>query len=263
MLTEAFIPDDMELIVDEKLKNKTAIITGASSGIGRAAGMQLARHGATVVLVARREKQLQAVAGEIKAFGGNSIVVVADMSRSEEIDRCLSICRERTGRLDIAVVNAGRGLAGGLLSSDESQWEEMYKLNVLSAARLMRRCGAWMLERGSGDIVVLGSVSGHHISPFSGFYGSSKWALASLAEAFRREVASKGIRVSTIKPGVVESEFQAVAGYDRDNFYKTIEKYGTLLTPEDVADAIAYVVTRPAHVLINDLIIRPIGQDYP
>ncbi len=246
-----------------ELKNKTALITGASSGIGRATGILLARRGAVVVLIARRDKQLQDAAQEIKASGGTAIAITADISRTEEIDRCLAICLEKTGRLDIAVVNAGRGLAGGLLSSDETQWEEMYKLNVLSAARLMRRCGEWMVRHGAGDIVVLGSVSGYHISPFSGFYGSTKWAITALAEAFRREVASRGIRVSTIKPGVVESEFQTVAGYDRDNFYKTIEKYGALLKPEDVADAIAYIVTRPPHVLINDLVIRPAGQDYP
>ncbi len=161
------------------------------------------------------------------------------------------------------MINAGRGLAGGLLSSDESAWQELYELNVLAAARLMRCAGLHMVAAGSGDIVVLGSVSGHHISPFSGFYGSSKWAVASLAEAFRREVASKGVRVSTIKPGVVESEFQMVAGYDRENFYKTIEKYGALLKPEDVAEAIAFIVTRPPYVLINDMVIRPAGQDYP
>lgn len=249
--------------MQSELKNKTALITGASSGIGRAVGVQLARLGATVVLAARRERQLQEVSREIMAGGGTSLVMAADISQTEEIDRCLAFCREKTGRLDIAVINAGRGLAGGLLSSDESQWEEMYKLNVLSAARLMRRCGQWMVQQGSGDIVVLGSVSGHHISPFSGFYGSTKWAIASMAEAFRREVASRGIRVSTIKPGVVESEFQAVAGYDRENFYKSIEKFGTLLQPEDVADAVEYIVTRPPHVHINELVIRPTGQDYP
>jgi NADP-dependent 3-hydroxy acid dehydrogenase YdfG len=150
-----------------------------------------------------------------------------------------------------------------LLSSDESHWDELYELNVLAAARLMRRAAHWMIEQKTGDIVVLGSVSGHNISPFSGFYGSSKWALASLAEALRRELTPHRIRVSTIKPGVVESEFQAVAGYDRENFYNTIARYGSLLQPDDVADAITYMVTRPPHVSINEIVIRPAGQDYP
>jgi NADP-dependent 3-hydroxy acid dehydrogenase YdfG len=247
----------------DELKNKTAFITGASSGIGRAVAVELATRGATVLLVARRKEQLQLAAEEIVRSGGIAIPIAANLASTTEIDRCLTICREKTGRLDIAIVNAGRGLAGGLLTSDESKWDELYDLNVLGAARLMRRCAQWMVEQKAGDIVVLGSVSGHNISPFSGFYGSTKWALASIAEALRRELAPKRIRVSTVKPGVVESEFQAVAGYNRENFYDTISRYGPLLQPQDVADAIAYIVTRPPHVLINELVIRPAGQDYP
>ena len=247
----------------DELKNKTALITGASSGIGRAVAVELAARGATVLLAARRQEQLQHATEEIGRSGGIAIPIVADIASTTEIDRCLAICREKTGRLDIAIVNAGRGLAGGLLTSDESKWDELYELNVLGAARLMRRCAQWMVEQKAGDIVVLGSVSGHNISPFSGFYGSTKWALASIAEALRRELAPKRIRVSTVKPGVVESEFQAVAGYDRENFYDTVSRYGPLLQPQDVADAIAYIVTRPPYVLINELVIRPAGQDYP
>ena len=246
-----------------ELKNKTALITGASSGIGRAVGIELAARGATVVLIARREGHLRQVLDEITQAGGHAVAIAADIAQTPEIERCLTICREKTGRLDIAVVNAGRGLAGGLLTSDESKWDELYAINVLAAARLMRRCAQWMVDQKGGDIVVLGSVFGHNISPFSGFYGSTKWALASIAEALRRELAPKRIRVSTVKPGVVESEFQSVAGYDRENFYDTISRYGTLLHPQDVADAIAYVVTRPPHVLINEMVIRPVGQDYP
>ncbi|MGC8559984.1 MAG: SDR family NAD(P)-dependent oxidoreductase [Phycisphaerae bacterium] len=249
--------------MSSELKNKTALITGASSGIGRAVAGELAARGATVLLVARRQEPLGQAAEEIVRSGGIALPIAADISRTAEIDRCLAICRGKTGRLDIAVVNAGRGLAGGLLTSDESKWDELYELNVLGAARLMRRCAQWMVEQKAGDIVVLGSVSGHNISPFSGFYGSTKWALASIAEALRRELAPKRIRVSTVKPGVVESEFQAVAGYDRENFYDTIAKFGSLLQPQDVADAIAYIVTRPPHILVSELVVRPAGQDYP
>jgi NADP-dependent 3-hydroxy acid dehydrogenase YdfG len=120
-----------------------------------------------------------------------------------------------------------------------------------------------MVEQKSGDIVVLGSVAGHNISPFSGFYGSSKFAIAAIAEAFRREVASKKVRVTVIKPGVVISEFQGVAGYTQENFYKNVEKFAPLLAPEDVARAITFVVSQPPHVHINDLMIRPTGQEYP
>jgi NADP-dependent 3-hydroxy acid dehydrogenase YdfG len=167
------------------------------------------------------------------------------------------------GRIDIVVVNAGRGLAGGVMSSEAKEWQALYELNVLGAADLMRRAGEAMVKQKSGDIVVLGSVSGHNISPFSGFYGSTKWALASMAEAMRREVCGSGVRVTVVKPAVVMSEFQENAGYTKENFFKTIEKYGKVLGPEDVARVIGFVVSQPAHVHVNELIVRPTGQDYP
>jgi NADP-dependent 3-hydroxy acid dehydrogenase YdfG len=139
----------------------------------------------------------------------------------------------------------------------------MYELNVLGAAMLMRRAGEIMVKQGSGDILALGSVSGMNISPFSGFYGSSKFAIAGMVEAFRREVCGKGVRVTLILPAIVVSEFQEAAGYTAENFFKGVERFGKLLEPVDVAEAIVFVVSRPAHVHVNEVVIRPTGQDYP
>jgi NADP-dependent 3-hydroxy acid dehydrogenase YdfG len=252
------------------------VVTGASAGIGRATAVALARDGAAVVVNARREEKLREVVGEIEKAGGRALALAGNATRAEEIDALMAQAREFAatvgGLLDLFVVNAGRGLAGGLLSSDENQWREMYELNVLGAAALMRRAGQYLVDqagekreqgRGGGDILVLGSVSGHNISPFSGFYGSTKFAIAGMAEAFRREVCGKGIRVTVLLPGVVVSEFQAVAGYTAENFFKGVERYGELLKPDDVAETIRFVVSQPAHVHLNELVIRPTGQDYP
>lgn len=247
---------------DLRLANRRAVITGASAGIGRATALSLAAQGAEVVVLARREKELEELAAEIRAGGGRAHVIAADAAVTGEIDVALSKI-SKIGPIDILIVNAGRGLAGGLLSSDEAQWQQMYQLNVLGAAHLMRRVGADMAARKSGDIVVLGSVSGHNISAYSGFYGSTKFAIAGMAEAFRREVCAQGVRVTVIKPGIVESEFQAAAGYTAENFYKGVARFGKLLVPQDVAEAILFVVTRPAHVHVNEVVIRPLGQDYP
>ncbi len=122
-------------------------------------------------------------------------------------------------RYDMVVVNAGRGLAGGILDSDESQWQELYQVNVMGAAHLMRRAGQYLVGRKSGDIVVVGSVVGRNVSPFSGFYGSSKFAIGAIAEGLRREVCPHGVRVSLVMPGVVLSEFQHVAGYDEGKLF--------------------------------------------
>ena len=114
-----------------------------------------------------------------------------------------------------------------------------------------------------GDVVVLGSCVGVNVSPFSGMYGATKFAVGAAAEALRREVGARGVRVTNIRPGIVASEFQDVAGYDAENFGQATEKFGTVLTPEDVARTIGFVVSQPPHVHVNELTIRPVGQDYP
>ena len=245
------------------LAGKTAIVTGASAGIGWATARELARQGVSVVLTARRADRLAELFQAISADDGKSMAIAGDAGNQSHVDELLSRTLEWTGQLDIVIVNAGRGLAGGVLTSDQSQWESLYKLNVLGAAYLMRGAAKIMLEKKTGDIVALGSVSGHNISPFSGFYGSTKWAIAAVAESLRREVCSQGVRVTTIKPGIVESEFQEVAGYTYENFNKSIARFGKVLSAEDVARAIGFVVGQPQHVHINELVLRPTGQDYP
>lgn len=249
--------------MNRPLKGKNAIVTGASAGIGWAIAEDLAAAGAKVVVSARRKERLELLVKKIAADGGSALAVAADAGETEQIDRLITQTLDWAGGVDIVVVNAGRGLAGGILSSDQGRWESMYRLNVLGAAYLMRRAGEILVQQGRGDIVVLGSVSGHHISPFSGFYGSSKWAIAGAAEAMRREVCGKGVRVSIIKPGIVTSEFQAAAGYDGESFGAWVKKWGQPLDPVDVARAVRFIVSQPGHVHINELVLRPTGQDYP
>ncbi len=252
---------------DRPLAGKMALVTGASAGIGMATADRLARLGAAVVVSARRKDRLTGLVAHIVRTGGAALAVEADAADNAAIDMLLSTADEWAKKIGhvaaIVVVNAGRGLVGGLTNSDESQWEYLYKLNVLGAAHLMRRAALQFMAQKQGDIVVVGSVSGHNISPFSGLYGSTKWAIAGAAEALRREVCGHGVRVTTIKPGIVESEFQNVAGYTDENFTKLIKHFGQTLSAPDVANAIGFVVSQPRHVHINELVIRPTGQDYP
>ena len=252
--------------MDRPLAHKTAIITGASSGIGRAIARTLASAGTAVVLNARRLQKLDELAAEIAAQAGKALAVAGDAGRTDDIDRLLehALAWEEGGcKYDIVVVNAGRGLAGGVLTSDESQWHGLYQTNVLGAAHLMRCVGQYLVGRRSGDVVVIGSTVGRNISPFSAFYGSSKFAVAGLAEGLRREVCGQGVRVSLVMPGIVLSEFQDVAGYTEDNFGRSVAQFGKLLEPQDIAEGIRWLLTLPAHVNVSEIMFRPTGQNYP
>lgn len=245
---------------------RTAIVTGASSGIGRAVALTLARQGAAVVLHARRQARLDELAAEITGQGGRALAVAGDAGQAADLDTL----HERAvaweaggGGYDIVVVNAGRGLAGGILGSDASQWQQLYQVNVLGAAHLMRLAGHYLAERKKGDIVALGSVVGRNISPFSAFYGSSKFAIGAITESLRQEVCPAGVRVSLVMPGIVLSEFQKVAGYTEENFGKGVARFGELLEPQDIADGIVWLLALPPHVNVNEIMIRPTGQNYP
>ena len=248
------------------LSGRTAIVTGASAGIGRATALALAEAGAAVVLYARREAVLEELAAGIRSRGGRALAVAGDAGIPADIDRLL----DRTlaweaggGKYDIVVANAGRGLAGSILGSDESEWQGMLQTNVLGVAHLLRRAGSYLVQQNTGDLVVVGSVVGRHISPFSALYGASKFAVGALAEAVRREVCAHGVRVSLVMPGIVVSEFQGVAGYTEENFGRSIAQFGQLLEPEAIAEGIQWLLMLPRHVNVNEIMIRPTGQTYP
>lgn len=261
------------MVDDGVLAERIALVTGASAGIGEAIAMDLAEQGARVVINARRKERLDALADRI---GVDRVAVVpGDAAYQAVIDAMFEAAVTRFGSApDLVVVNAGRGLAGGLIDSDDARWEAMIRINLLGAARLMRTAARRLLEMDPDsdrrdwrtnrrDIVVMGSNVGRHISPFSSVYGSTKFAVNSLAEALRRELGPKGVRVSLIEPGIVRSEFQASAGYDPDEFGRFMDSVGPVLEPVDVARLVTFIVSQPMHVHVSDALIRPTRQDYP
>ncbi|MEM1108690.1 MAG: SDR family NAD(P)-dependent oxidoreductase [Planctomycetota bacterium] len=253
------------------LTGRSALVTGASAGIGRATALDLASRGVRVAVNARRSDKLADLVAEIEAGGGQAQAFAADAAEPEAIDNLWTeVCAWADGVPEIVVANAGRGLAGSVLSSDQEAWESMFKVNVTGAMRLIRLAANAMRDKlaeaddqfPGADIVVLGSVVGTNVSPFSGAYGATKFAVEAAAEALRREVGGVGVRVTTIKPGIVISEFQGVAGYG-EQFDQAVAHFGKMLEPEDVARSIGYVLEQPPHVHVNTLTIRPVGMDYP
>lgn len=260
----------------QTLEGRIAIVTGASAGIGAAVARDLVAQGAAVVLNARREGPLKELAGTMPR--GRSAVVAGDASDDATIKAMLDTARDMLGRgtseASLVVINAGRGLNGSVMTSDTAQWEEMIRTNLLGAAKLLRESALRMLRVSEGrvgpdvvhqprDIVVLGSTVGRHVSPFSSMYGSTKFGVHGLVEGARRELGPKGVRVTLVAPGFVKSEFQGVAGYDPSWVQQTFDRIGPVLTPEDIADVVTFVVSRPARMHVNDVMIRPTRQDYP
>lgn len=246
------------------LEGRSAVVTGASSGIGRAVALDLAGAGAAVVVNARRAELLEELVAEIQQAGGRATAVAGDAAEQPVIDAMLRAAADLAGPADLVVANAGRGLGGSAITSDDAEWDAMIRVNLIGLARLLRSAAPSMIDRqGPRDLVVLGSTVGRHVSPFSSMYGATKFGANSLAEATRRELGPRGVRVSLIEPGIVVTEFQSVAGYSSDLVEGFQERFGPLLEPEDVARTITFVVSQPAHVHINDVVIRATRQDYP
>ena len=247
---------------------RIAVVTGASSGIGEATARKFVDAGFGVIGNGRNAEKLDALEKEL---GDSFCAVAGDVADPEVVERLFSAADERFARApDIVVVNAGRGLGGPVSGADLDQFDDVLRINVAGALALMKSAAQKLVAAqeksfpdAAADIVVIGSVVGRNISPFSAVYGASKAAAHSLTEALRREVGPKGVRVTLVEPGTVLSGFQAGAGYSDELVQGLKDKFGPVLVGEDVADAIHYVVTRPPHVHVSDIMVRPTRQDYP
>ncbi len=247
---------------------RIAIVTGATSGIGEATARKFVAEGYAVVGNGRNGDKLAALEKELEGgFAG----VAGDAADLEVLDRLFAAAEQHFGRApDIVVANAGRGLGGSVTSADLSEFEKVLHINVTGALALLQKSAARMTAaqaenypQTAADIVIIGSVVGRNISPFSAVYGSSKFAVHALAEGLRREVCGKGVRVTLVEPGLVLSGFQQGAGYSDELVQSFKERFGPLLIGEDVANAVHFVVSQPPHVHISEIMVRPTRQDYP
>ncbi|MDR7034947.1 SDR family oxidoreductase [Mesorhizobium sp. BE184] len=239
----------------EQLSGKVVLVTGASSGIGRAMARAVAAAGAQVALVGRSDERLQAVASDI---GEDALALAADLTKPGEVDRVVSETVERFGRIDILLPNAGLYIPGDVAEGDPDAWDELMAINVNSVFRLARAVLPGMIERAGGHIVITSSVSGHQAIHWEPIYSASKHAIQSFVHGLRRQVARHNIRVGEVAPGVVLNELW---GYNDPAAISAKVETREGLRSEDVADAVLYMLTRPANVTIRDLVILPQNQD--
>lgn len=243
----------------ERLSGKVALVTGASSGIGQAVARRLSSAGLRVVLSARREERLLESRAQLP---GETLVASADLRRETDILEVFAKIRETWGGVDVMINNAGLGYLSPLMAGDSEQWREMLEVNVLALCICTREAVRDMRARGDdGHVVHVGSMAGHRVPQGSGVYAASKFAVRALTEALRQELreAKSKIRVSAISPGIVQTGFHA-------NYHASEEAarqyYGRfqVLQPDDVADAVAFVLGAPEHVQVHDLLLRPRDQ---
>jgi NADP-dependent 3-hydroxy acid dehydrogenase YdfG len=243
------------------LEGKVAAVTGASSGIGEATALALARAGAAVALGARRADRLRDLAGRIEAEGGRALAVEVDVGDEGSARGFVERAHSELGRLDVLVNNAGVMLLGPVEGADTADWRRMVDVNLLGLLYCTHAALPLMREQGGGDIVNISSVAGRFARPGNGVYALTKFGVGAFSESLRQEAIASKIRVMLVEPGFVATELQ---GHNTGPVRATIDKMqheiGEVLTAEDIADGIAYAVTRPPHVSINEVLIRPSGQ---
>ena len=240
----------------DSLVDKIAVVTGASSGIGRSYARALADAGAKVVLVGRNAERLESVAAGLPT---ETVTLAGDVA-SAEFDRAvIAATIERFGRIDILLSNAGLYVPGDFAEADLGAVQELLSVNVFGAMAIVREALPHMLAAGTGDILMTSSVSGHQAIHWEPVYSASKHAIQSFTHGVRRQLVGTGVRLGEIAPGVVLNELWGIDEEADDNTPRLENATG--IRSDDVADAVLFMLTRPRHVNIRDLVILPTSQE--
>ena len=243
------------------LDGKVAAITGASSGIGEATALALAAEGCAVALAARRTDRIEALAERIAADGGRAWTKATDVTDEGQARAFIQGAEEELGGLDILINNAGVMLLGPIAGADTEEWRRMLEVNGLGLLYCTHAALPIMGAAGSGHVVNVSSVAGRSANLGSGVYNFTKFGVVGFSEALRQEALHANVRVTIIEPGYVETELQ---GHNTHPVVlEQMEKMREQIDPlqaDDIADAISWAVTRPAHVSVNEILIRPTKQ---
>ncbi len=240
------------------LKDKLVLITGASSGIGRACAEAFAREGCPLILAARRRDRLEALAATLET---ETHLVALDVRDREAVEDAVASLPSRWSAPDVLVNNAGlsRGLEP-IHAGDPHDWQEMIDTNVKGLLWLTRAILPGMVERDSGHVINIGSISGHQVYPGGGVYCATKYAVRALTEGLRLDLLGTRVRVSSVDPGLVRTDFSLVRFHgDQQRADPVYQKFPPL-QPRDVAECVLFCASRPPHVAIADLVVMPQDQ---
>jgi NADP-dependent 3-hydroxy acid dehydrogenase YdfG len=252
---------------NQELNGTVALVTGASSGIGEATAVALAERGAAVAIAARRKERLDDLAARITSDGGKVLAIEADVTSQEQADALVARAAAELGRLDTLVNNAGVMLLGPAVDAPLDEWERMIDLNLKGLLYCAHAALPHLLRaaedgpRRVADMVNISSVAGRVARSGSGVYNLTKHGVGAFSESLRQEVARRHVRVSLVEPGAVATELPS---HNRPEIREQMEqRFGDMerMQSEDIADAIAYIVTRSWRVAINEMLIRPTEQE--
>ena len=250
------------------LTGTVALVTGASSGIGEATARALAAQGAKLALVARRRERLESLANALKKDGHEALVIEADITYQSQAEAAIEKAASHFGRLDTLVNNAGVMLLGPAVGAPLEEWERMVDLNVKGLLYSAHAAMPHLLKaaedspRKVADLVNISSTAGRIARAGGAVYNLTKFGVGAFSEALRQEVTRRHVRVSLVEPGVVKTELQSHLRPEiRENLMKRFENVGDWLQADDIANAIEYIVTRPRHVAINEMLVRPTEQE--
>lgn len=240
------------------LSGKVALVTGASSGIGEAVAVAVARSGATVVACARRADRLAGLAGRITAQGGRALALPGDMTVEAEAIGAVETAVDRFGGIDILVNAAGIMQAGGIAHADLDEYRRVFDINLFAALYTCRAAVPHMLGQGGGDIVNISSLAARKGGPQTNAYGASKHALNAMTDAMRQELGDRNIRVSILMPGATETE---VGDNISDPAWRSaiqahVSKPGAV-QPSDIAETVVFMLSLPRHVNVAEISVRP------
>lgn len=246
--------------IEKKINGKVVVITGASSGIGKAIALKLAEHGAKVVLGARTKDSLARLAGQIKKTGGEVKYITTDVTKKEDLRILIQTAISAYGRLDLLINNAGMSELSRIDDLDIDGWEEMIDVNIKGVLYGIAAAIPVFKQQKSGHIINIISTSGIKIVPMQGVYAATKNAVRTITEAFRQE-SNGEIRITGISPGVVKTNFAENIKNDamKSVIKESMEKIA--ISPEAIANAVLYAMEQPADVEIGDIVIRPALQN--